>query len=135
MRPGLSLFCFTALVNADWEKMENEIKYKPFKPYCYSSIDQLVELWSTWLFKILQKSCFKKEDKSQKISTTMATPLTSNLIKRVNILRKCIEKRPTKAGMTKLEIMKKLVKILFDEDQTAFEAVTIEGRICAKLQK
>ena len=28
--------------------------------------------------------------------------------KRLNILGKCIEKRPTKAGMTKLEIMKKL---------------------------
>ena len=37
--------------------------------------------------------------------------------------------------MTKLEIIKKLVKILLDEDQTAFEAVTIEGRNCAKLQK
>ena len=37
--------------------------------------------------------------------------------------------------MTKLENMEKLVKNLFDEDQTAFEAVTFEGRNHAKARE
>ena len=68
----------------------------------------------------------------------MATPLTSNLKKKTKYLKK-MHRKTTHQGWDdkarNYEKARNYVKIVFDEDQTAFEAVTIESRNCAKLQK
>ena len=40
-----------AFNKADWKELK-----KPFKPYCYSIIDELVKQWYTWLDDVLTKN-------------------------------------------------------------------------------
>ena len=45
-----------AINKADRKELNNYILEKPFKPYCYSNIDELVKQWYTWLDDVLNKS-------------------------------------------------------------------------------
>ena len=45
-----------AFNKADWKELNNYILENPFKPYCYSNIDELVKQWYTWLDDVLTKS-------------------------------------------------------------------------------
>ena len=108
------------------KNLRTKVKKKPFKLYCYSNIDHLVESWYTWILKILQ-SCLKKKTNHKRSQPPYITPSTSNLIKkRLNTLKKRKKKQPTKDNKAR-EYGETCKKNLVDEYQTNFEAVTFEG--------
>ena len=45
-----------AFNKADRKELNNYILENPFKPYCFSNIDELVKQWYTWLDDVLTKN-------------------------------------------------------------------------------
>ena len=77
----------------------------------------------------------QKENKPQKISTTVDNTINLKPDKKTKYLKKTQGKTTSQGWGNKARKYGKSCKNLFDEDQTAFEAVTFEGRNFTKLQK
>ena len=45
-----------AFNKADWKELNKYILKNPFKPNCYSNIDELVKQWYIWLVDVLTKN-------------------------------------------------------------------------------
>ena len=45
-----------ALNNVDWQKLNEIVLERPFQPYCYSNIDELLNQWYRWFNKLLNEN-------------------------------------------------------------------------------
>ena len=48
-----------AFNKVNWKDLNRYIEEHPFKPYCYSSVDELVKQWYKWLKQILDENVHK----------------------------------------------------------------------------
>ena len=118
-----------AFNKAHWKELNNYILENPFKPFCYSNIDELVKQWYTWLDDLLTKNHAAQIQPSPWIKKE-----SSHLIKVISTL-----KRKTKnSNLGRLIKIKKAEKKLRDQlkqDQADFEDKIFRGRRFSDLQK
>ena len=76
-----------AFNKTDWKEFKNYILENPFKPYCYSNIDELFKQWYTWLDVLLTKNVPKTTLHRSNLPPWLKKE-SSHLIKVISTLKK-----------------------------------------------
>ena len=77
---------------ADWTTTNQEIKDKPFVPYCYSNVTELLRHWYAWLWDKI-KNNVPKVTSHRSTLPPWVTPSTSHMLKRVQTLKRRIDRQ------------------------------------------
>ena len=81
-----------AFNRADWTTINQEIKDKPFIPYCYSNVNELLRQWYAWLWDQI-KNNVPKVTSHRSTLPPWVTPSTSHVLKRVQTLKRRIDRQ------------------------------------------
>ena len=111
----------------DFEKLKNLIIENPFKPYCYSDINVMVELWYDW-FLALIKECTPIRSQHRRSMPPWITSETSNRLNRLKTLRKKYSMRPTEHLSLKISKENSLCKEMEDTDLAMYESKLFSTR-------
>ena len=111
----------------DFEKLKNLIIENPFKPYCYSDINVMVELWYEW-FLALIKECTPIRSQHRRSMPPWITSETSNRLNRLKTLRKKYSMRPTEHLSLKISKENSLCKEMEDTDLAMYESKLFSTR-------
>ena len=98
---------------ADWTTINKKIKDKPFIPYCYSNVNELLRQWYAWLWDKI-KNNVPKLTSHRSTHPPWVTPSTSHMLKRVRTLKRRIDRqnKPTLNKSTLSFILKNIVYYL-----------------------
>ena len=130
-----------AFNRADWTTINQEIKDKPFIPYCYSNVNELLRQWYAWLWDKI-KNNVPKVTSHRSTLPPWVTPSTSHMLKRVQTLKRRIDrqnkptlKKPTLSLILKHKKLEKNLQIALTEDQAIYEETVTSSRRFSDLQK
>ena len=104
-KEDFSLFLFE---KANWNEIGLYIVQNPFKTFCFSNVDVVVDLWYDWLHKILEEHISKKTKHRMSLPPWVSNK-TSNAIKRRNTMRKWMNKKPSPNNYLKLATLESRV--------------------------
>ena len=130
-----------AFNRADWTTINREIKDKLFIPFCYSNVNQLLRHWYAWLWEKV-KNNVPKVTSHRSTRSPWVTPSTSHLLKRVQILKRRIDRqnkptlnKPILGLILKHTKLEKNLQIALTEDQAIFKETVTSSRRISDLQK
>ena len=132
MNKGESL----AFNRVNWTTINQEIKDKPFIPYCYSNVKELLRQWYAWLWDKI-KNNVPKVTSHRSTLPRWVTPSTSHMLKRVQTLKRRIDRqnKPTLSLILKHKKLEKNLQIALTEDQANYEEILTSSRRFSDLQK
>ena len=132
MNKGESL----AFNRVNWTTINQEIKDKPFIPYCYSNVKELLRQWYAWLWDKI-KNNVPKVTSHRSTLPRWVTPSTSHMLKRVQTLKRRIDRqnKPTLSLILKHKKLEKSLQIALTEDQANYEEIVTSSRRFSDLQK
>ena len=107
--------------------MEELIIQNPFETFCWSNIDQLVEMWYKWIRGILRETT-SLGTKHRSNLPPWVTSSTSHLIKKLHTAKKQNRK-------SKIEKLDKVVSLALVNDQKSYEEHLSDGRNTNRLFK
>ena len=81
-----------AFNRADWTTIDPEIKDKAFIPYCYCNVNELLHQWYGWLWDKI-KNNVPKVTSHRSTLPPWVTPSTSHMLKRVQTLKRRIDRQ------------------------------------------
>ena len=123
------------LRKADWGVVVEAIRNHPFNPYCYSNTNVLLELWYSWIRKIMEDTLPKVTKHRSELPPWVTSP-TSHKMKKLETLKR---KRKTGVPNVKLKLkIKRLSKEIHNDveaDLTQFEEDVFRSREFSKIQK
>ena len=131
VKEDFSLFLFE---KANWNEIGLYIVQNPFKPFCFSNVDVVVDLWYDWLHKILEEHISKKTKHRMSLPPWVSNK-TSNAIKRRNTMRKWMNKKPSPNNYLKLATLESRVSEFLNENQKEFEHLVFENGTFSQIQK
>ena len=108
-----------AFNKADWKELNNYILENPFKPYCYSKIDELVKQGYTWLDDVLTKNVPKTTLHRSYLRPRIKME-SYHLIKLMSTLKR-IFKNPNLGRLIKIKKAEKKLRDQLKQDQADFE--------------
>ena len=125
-----------AFNRADWTKINQEIKDKPFIPYYYSNVNELLRQWYAWLWDKI-KNNVPKVTSHRSTLPPWVTPSTSHMLKRVQTLKRRIDRqnKPTLSLILKHKKLEKNLQITLTEDQAIYEETVTSSERFSDLQK
>ena len=125
-----------AFNRADWKIINQEIKDKPFIPYCYSNVNELLRQWYAWLWDKI-KNNVPKVTSHRSTLPPWVKPSTSHMLKRVQTLKRCIDRqnKPNLSIILKHKKLEKNLQIALTADQAIYEETVTSSRRFSDLQK
>ena len=123
------------LRKAEWGVVLEAIPNHPFNPYCCGNTNVLLELWYSWIRKIMEDTLPKVTKHRSELPPWVTSP-TSHKMKKLETLKR---KRKTGVRNVKLELkIKRLSKEVHSDveaDLTQFEEDVFRTREFSKIQK
>ena len=128
---GQQKYAFNKIV---WKVLNTVIETNPFKPYCYSNVDELVKQWYIWLNKILAENV-PKTTKHRSNLAPWVKKESSHLMKVLSTLKRKSEKRPNLSKLIKIKKTERKLRDQLLQDQADFEDKIFKGRRFSDFQK
>ena len=121
-------FGIFAYKKANWKEINEFILQHPFRPYCMSNVDLMVELWYKWLHEIL-KDLLSITTKHRSELAPWVSGNSSNLIKKLKTLQLKQQRQPTPSNKIKIECLQTELTLSLQNDQHLHEkALFKEGK-------
>lgn len=121
-----------AYKRADWDGINKAIVDRPFLPYCFSNVDEVLRQWYEWIWAIIEEFIPRVTEHRSSLPPWYSST-TSNLLKRLNTLKR--NTNPTLSRIIKIKKLEKEISKCVEFDLLDFEKTVFEGRTFSKIQK
>ena len=118
---------------ADWDRLNKAIAAELFNPYCFSNVDELVNQWYNWFWKLIERF-IPRVTQHRAALPPWYSSYTSNIVKRFNTMKRA-KKHKSLENTKKIKKLEKLIKSRAKDDLKDYETTVFEVRTFSKIQK
>ena len=123
-----------AFEKADWKQIKNFVKQNPFKPYCLSNVDLMLDLWYEWLYKILIDHIPIKTKHRMHLAPWVTSKI-SHLIKNLETKQSELSSSPSTLKERKIDCLQTELSLHLEDDHYQYETSLFREWKFSNLQK